>query len=309
MANYIDAAIEREVEAITGWERPELDTSDLLGFLRRSHEHQRRIRRWLEEHPEQAVEIRARGTERAIREHSDRIAERLAEWNEGRRSGAAAAVVRFLHAVGVGERTSEAVAGGVDATPAVEAARAWAATPGAGALLLLGPRGTGKTVAAAWALTACGVTRMLRCFCDACRGMEPGVDCLVEEGHQARVVDERLAPHHALFVKAAQLASALHRPGGDDLWHRARKVRVLVIDDLGREYADQHGRWLSELDLLIDDRHEARLRTVMTGNVTPEEFKARYGERIADRIRQDGRVSICNGASLRRAVAATRRCA
>ncbi len=298
--SHIDAAIDREVEEITGWERPTLDTSDMLGFLRRSSEHRERIRAWLEANPEQAAEVRRRGTERAIREHSQRVIERLDAWDEGRRGGASAAVAAFLAAVGVGARSRDAVVGGVAPTQALDAARAWAGTNGTGALLLLGPRGTGKTVAASWALTACATTRFHRCFCDACNGVEATRDCLIEEAHPGRVVDERLAAHHGLFVKAGELCSALHRPGGEELWSRARRVRVLVIDDLGREYSDQHGRWLSELDLLIDDRHEARLRTVLTGNLTPEEFKARYGERIADRIRQDGRVCICNGESLRR---------
>src|SRR5690606_41573051 len=52
--------------------------------------------------------------------------------------------------------------------------------------------------------------------------------------------------------------------------------------------------------LLIDDRHEMRRPTVITSNLSPEEFRQRYGERIADRIRQMGLVVLCVGESLRR---------
>jgi len=62
--------------------------------------------------------------------------------------------------------------------------------------------------------------------------------------------------------------------------------RLMVIDDLGVEYLDKNGNLLQKLDELIDWRYSNYLRTILTTNLNAGEFKDRYGERIADRIRE-----------------------
>lgn len=95
-------------------------------------------------------------------------------------------------------------------------------------------------------------------------------------------------------------AKALARIGAyDDDAKKLEKHKHLVIDDLGTEYADQKGFFLSNLDGLIDARYADELPTVITTNVSAAEFKTRYGERIADRIRGSGAWVEVGGGSLR----------
>ena|GEM_PF-1930517 len=282
-----------------GWTVPSLDSaSSILDFMRESAAFQRKVEEWAQANLGEAAELRQRAEEEATRKHEERISERLHERADARAASAPRKLAAFLSAIGVGDVTRDAVVGSLEETVALRAVKEWTKT--GGILLLLGSKGTGKTTAAAWGLSMLGVTTWPRCFCDRCGGGGPREDCLVGPGHRARVADEELNPAKARFFKAGHLAAALHRPGSEAIWDEARKVYVLAIDDLGREYSDQHGRWLAELDLLIDDRHEMRRPTVITSNLSPKEFIERYGERIADRIRQTGLVVNCVGESLRR---------
>lgn len=95
-------------------------------------------------------------------------------------------------------------------------------------------------------------------------------------------------------------AKALARMGYDDDIEKLGNCDALVLDDLGTEYADAKGFFVSNLDGLIDDRYARELPTVITTNVPPDEFKARYGERIADRIREAGKFIKVAGESMRR---------
>ena len=67
------------------------------------------------------------------------------------------------------------------------------------------------------------------------------------------------------------------------------RCSMLAIDDLGMEYADAKGSFLSLLDGLVNARYAASLRTVITTNLGAGAFRERYGERVADRIREVGR--------------------
>lgn len=103
-----------------------------------------------------------------------------------------------------------------------------------------------------------------------------------------------------LFVSAAKLSR----------WHRYEDAAMdklllatrLVVDDLGVEYLDDKGNYMALLDEVIHERHANGRATVMTTNLGAPEFRGRYGERIADRIREDGRfVSITDPSMRRRA--------
>jgi hypothetical protein len=74
----------------------------------------------------------------------------------------------------------------------------------------------------------------------------------------------------------------------------------LVIDDLGTEFLDKGGFYASLLDEVINQRYEASLPIVITTNLDKDGFKARYGERIADRIRQSGKAMGCGNQSMRK---------
>ena len=75
---------------------------------------------------------------------------------------------------------------------------------------------------------------------------------------------------------------------------------MLAIDELGTEPLDALGRWLADLDELVDARTARGRQTVATTNLSGTDFKARYGERIADRIRGSGRFIETRAASLRK---------
>ena len=98
---------------------------------------------------------------------------------------------------------------------------------------------------------------------------------------------EREDAYGSMFVSAARLA---RWPRYDDReMGRLLTPNRLVIDDLGSEYADEKGNFLAILDEVIADRHANMRPTVITTNLTKADFKERYKQRIADRIRESGR--------------------
>jgi chromosomal replication initiation ATPase DnaA len=150
------------------------------------------------------------------------------------------------------------VSGRAESTAALRAAKAWWGQRERTILVLSGPRGCGKTVAAGWV-------------------------CAQES--------------NAEFLPASQLA----RIGlyDEQRFRALRAWRVLVLDDLGLEYSDQKGAFLSLLDALVDARSADESRTVITTNLPSQEFVMRYGERIADRMREAGLFVEIADASLR----------
>ncbi len=75
---------------------------------------------------------------------------------------------------------------------------------------------------------------------------------------------------------------------------------ALVLDDLGTEYADTKGNFLTDLDELIDTFYGNRRPLLITTNCTTDDFKKRYGARIVDRLRECGSwFSVATG-SMRR---------
>jgi len=124
-------------------------------------------------------------------------------------------------------------------------------------LLLAGGTGTGKTIAACHALERGGV-----------------FERAVSAGRLGLYGDEDVARMRAL-----------------------RRARVLVLDDLGAEFAGDV--WRAQFDELVDERYGDRLRTVITTNLSPDAVRERYGARVADRIRHDGQVVTCGAESLR----------
>ena len=62
----------------------------------------------------------------------------------------------------------------------------------------------------------------------------------------------------------------------------------IVIDDLGTEYLDKNGHILHRLDELITRRYSNYKRTLITTNLNIQGFKNRYGNRIFSRIGDGG---------------------
>jgi DNA replication protein DnaC len=87
----------------------------------------------------------------------------------------------------------------------------------------------------------------------------------------------------------------------DAAMEKLYKAKRLVLDDLGVEYLDEKGAYASILDALIDARYSSMRPTILTTNLTGQAFKERYGERIADRLRDEGSLFVALGqTSMRR---------
>lgn len=109
----------------------------------------------------------------------------------------------------------------------------------------------------------------------------------------------------AMFVREAELLreqrSGVRRDVHDtDPLERARKVAVLVLDDFGTTPGIR--TWeVGLIEDLICARHEHRRPTVFTSNLTLEDVREGYGERLYSRIRQMTRntVIVVGGADWR----------
>lgn len=106
----------------------------------------------------------------------------------------------------------------------------------------------------------------------------------------------RLTGGGGMFIAAAEIGDAVR--DRQDMKRKLCTVGRLVVDDLGVEFGDQGGWFSSLLDGLVNKRYASRLPTLVTTNLAAEEFKARYGERIARRIREAGRFVNVDGPDL-----------
>jgi len=230
-------------------------------------EHARRLR----DDPDYRDKCEAEEAERLAKEQAKADAEKRAEWVRARAD---------LVDRGIPMKDVEAILGGtLKDTAALNVARGWFAHPGLTVLVLSGTRGCGKTTAASW-----------------CVAQEPPRDPLRGDRWFARPASERRywAP---LFVDVTRLQRA-SRYDQEQMWPFERAA-VLAIDDLGLEYADVKGSFTALFDGLFNARYANEMKTVITTNLTAADFKARYGERVADRIRECGRFVELNDPSLR----------
>ena len=76
-----------------------------------------------------------------------------------------------------------------------------------------------------------------------------------------------------------------------------RKTSILVIDDLGAEHTE--GWVLTKVDAIISERYNNMLPIIVTTNLSANELKATYAERVIDRIRSTMLTVSFSGQSLR----------
>ena len=99
------------------------------------------------------------------------------------------------------------------------------------------------------------------------------------------------------FVTAESYVTASAYDGARDRW---RNASALVLDDLGVEYQDAKGASASAMDALVDEFYSRQRPLLITTNLDAASFKARVGERIADRVREcQGWRAFTNAPSLR----------
>lgn len=95
-----------------------------------------------------------------------------------------------------------------------------------------------------------------------------------------------------VYVKTAELLSAIREnfKNGDKetVITPLKVVDLLILDDLG---AEEKQEWfIADVFRILDWRLEWLLPTVITSNLTIDEIKSRYGERIASRIKRMCRI-------------------
>lgn len=95
-----------------------------------------------------------------------------------------------------------------------------------------------------------------------------------------------------------RLAAARDEEGQVE-YRRTKKAQLLVIDDLGGEFLDDKGWFFRVFNGLIDLRYSQCLKTIITTNLDPKQFSANYGQRVADRIREQGDFVEVGGESVR----------
>lgn len=163
---------------------------------------------------------------------------------------------------------------GPEDSTALAAARKFNRDADALFLLLLGPPGVGKTLAAS--LVAVD-------FASKWPWNEQAMGSAAEP---IRYVDAATLTRLSAFdAEAKRYAEAL------------RSCPLLVLEDVGDEGTELGKGLLVEL---LMARHAANRRTVLTGNLRPEAFRTRYGAAVADRIRAGGYVPGLFGEKSRR---------
>lgn len=90
------------------------------------------------------------------------------------------------------------------------------------------------------------------------------------------------------ILSAEKLADWASNQEAVELFERAINNKFLAIDDLGREpnIVKVFGTEKLPLVGLLAARYDSRLPTIITTNLGPEGIAERYGERIADRLRE-----------------------
>ena len=138
--------------------------------------------------------------------------------------------------------------------------------PPNGILVLSGRAGCGKTVAAS------------KWLCDKVTD-KPNVPPVVRF---ATVPDiERMGRYNAKALGALE------------------SIPFLAIDEIGSEFLDTRGSFTSVLDAILGKRDSECRETLLTTNLTAEQFKSSYGMKIIDRIRGAGRFASVDAPSLR----------
>lgn len=159
-------------------------------------------------------------------------------------------------------RIRAALEKGLDDSPAYDVVRDWYASK-SWCLLLLGGVGCGKSTAAGW--------------------------FVVTAAKKGAV---------SMWVRAVE-ASRMSAFGAEaEARFRAwREADCLVLDDLGTELMTP--TWQQALDDILDYRYQHSLETMLPTNLSADEFKTRYGERISDRIRHEGTIHSLAAPSMR----------
>ena len=119
----------------------------------------------------------------------------------------------------------------------------------------------------------------------------------------AALIEHLKAGHSGLFVPMVSMLDNIFtmKARNKDEWlayeDRIRNTGLLVLDDLGAEY---HQEWvLSKVDAIISERYNRMKPIIITTNLTGDELKGKYAERVYDRLKNTSKVINFTGKSLR----------
>lgn len=82
-----------------------------------------------------------------------------------------------------------------------------------------------------------------------------------------------------------------------DVFAKLTKPHLLVIDEIGVQFNSDTERCL--LTELINDRYNVKARTILISNLTLQELTQVVGDRIVDRLKEDGKVLVFDWQSQR----------
>lgn len=182
----------------------------------------------------------------------------------------------LLKKLGVPERAARTLEGADFGKPPLARTRRWLLEQGKPFLFLMGGNGTGKTVAAAFAvkealLASAGVSRP-----SGGRAWQP-----------------------ARWVEAGELACLSSFDDADrEFLEDCQRTRLLVLEEFASE--NLHREALARLERLINHRYGNNLRTVFTSNISSGQLNAPEWARIRDRLHEVAVVFECGNESLRK---------
>lgn len=202
-------------------------------------------------------------------------------------------VAKEINSLPVGQNDARAAMAGIprrirdfatdpDQTAAIKRVDRWRADSQSSAdawcLVLSASKGLGKSVAAGY----------------AAQGMLAGGGRAVVSYWDSRDRKDKTLPSWWSISSFARL-------GGFDGRFDAicKHPGLIVLDDLGAEYLDAKGWFHQALDAFIDERYCEYRPTIITTNLSATDFKARYSERICDRLREGGAFYEFRGESMR----------
>lgn len=106
-----------------------------------------------------------------------------------------------------------------------------------------------------------------------------------------KLVDLKTNEHIGIsFHNARELANFCKT--SNPMWKKVINRNVLAIDDLGTEPREtiEYGNVLSPIVDLISKRYDEQLSTIFTTNLLPKQISEVYGQRIADRLREEAEI-------------------